>query len=38
MWVWKRLNEPLLTCLSDEAAVDWCRASGDSVGVRAKAG
>ncbi len=36
--VWERLHETLLNWLGDEAAVDWSRASVDSLSVRAKRG
>ena len=36
--VWERLHETLLNWLGDEAAIDWSRASADSVCVRAKRG
>ena len=36
--VWERLHETLLNWLGDEAAIDWSRASADSVSVRAKRG
>lgn len=36
--VWQRLHTKLLNWLGDEAAVDWSRASVDSVSVRAKRG
>src|SRR5215217_6910356 len=36
--VWQRLHETLLTWLGDEAALDWIRASADSLSVRAKRG
>jgi transposase len=36
--VWERLHMKLLNWLGDEAAVDWSRASADSVSVRAKRG
>ena len=36
--VWERLHETLLNWLGDEAAVDWSRASADSLSVRAKRG
>jgi transposase len=36
--VWQRLHETLLNWLGDEAAVDWSRASLDSISVRAKRG
>jgi transposase len=36
--VWQRLHERLLNWLGDEAAIDWSRASLDSVSVRAKKG
>src|ERR687890_1258196 len=36
--VWERLHTRLLNWLGDEAAVDWSRASLDSVSVRAKRG
>src|ERR671911_2053238 len=36
--VWQRLHETLLNWLGDEAAVDWSRASVDSLSVRAKRG
>src|SRR5215212_5694944 len=36
--VWQRLHETLLNWLGDEAAIDWSRASVDSLGVRAKRG
>jgi transposase len=36
--VWKRLHETLLNWLGDEAAIDWSRASVDSLSVRAKRG
>ena len=34
----QRLHETLLNWLGDEAAIDWCRASVDSLSVRAKRG
>ena len=36
--VWERLHTRLLNWLGDEAAVDWSRASADSVSARAKRG
>src|SRR5215216_2311849 len=36
--VWDRLHTRLLNWLGDEAAIDWTRASLDSVSVRAKRG
>jgi len=36
--VWARLHETLLNWLGDEAAIDWSRASVDSLSVRAKKG
>src|SRR5829696_5361901 len=36
--VWERLHERLLNWLGDEAAIDWSRASADSLSVRAKRG
>jgi transposase len=36
--VWRRLHERLLNWLGDDAAVDWSRASVDSLSVRAKRG
>ena len=36
--VWERLHERLLNWIGDEAAVDWSRASVDSLSVRAKRG
>src|SRR5215218_3917766 len=36
--VWQRLHEKLLNWLGDEAAIDWSRASVDSLSVRAKRG
>src|SRR5215211_264742 len=36
--VWERLHRRLLNWLGDEAAVDWSRASLDSVSVRAQRG
>jgi transposase len=36
--IWARLHETLLNWLGDEAAVDWSRASADSVNVWAKRG
>ena len=36
--VWQRLHETLLNWLGDEAALDWSRASVDSLSVRAKRG
>ena len=36
--VWERLHETLLNWLGDEAAIDWTRASVDSLSVRAKRG
>src|SRR4051794_27660532 len=36
--VWLRLHERLLNWLGDEAAIDWSRASVDSLSVRAKKG
>ena len=36
--VWARLHERLLNWLGDQAAIDWSRASLDSVSVRAKKG
>src|SRR4051812_30431979 len=36
--VWERLHTELLNWLGDEAAVDWSRASVDSLSVRAKRG
>lgn len=36
--VWRRLHETLLNWLGDEAAVNWSRASVDSLSVRAKRG
>ena len=36
--VWEKLHERLLNWLGDQAAVDWSRASVDSLSVRAKRG
>ncbi len=36
--VWERLHTRLLDWLGDEAAIDWSRASADSLNVRAKRG
>src|SRR5215217_3956063 len=36
--VWARLHETLLNWLGDAAAIDWSRASVDSLSVRAKRG
>ena len=36
--VWEKLHERLLGWLRDEAAIDWSRASVDSLSVRAKRG
>ena len=36
--VWHQLHETLLNWLGDEAAIDWSRASADSLSVRAKRG
>src|SRR5829696_4190967 len=36
--VWEKLHARLLNWLGDEAAIDWSRASLDSVSVRAKRG
>jgi transposase len=36
--VWERLHETLLNWLGDAAAIDWSRASPDSLSVRAKRG
>jgi transposase len=36
--VWERLHARLLDWLGDEAAIDWSRASVDSMSVRAKRG
>src|SRR5688500_6418671 len=36
--VWERLHTKLLNWLGDEAAIDWSRASVDSLSVRAKRG
>src|SRR5215210_2076495 len=36
--VWERLHETLLNWLGDEAAIDWSRASVDSLSVRARRG
>jgi hypothetical protein len=36
--VWQRLHETILNWLGDEAAIDWTRASVDSLSVRAKRG
>src|SRR3712207_850027 len=36
--VWEKLHARLLNWLGDEAAVDWSRASVDSLSVRAKRG
>jgi transposase len=36
--VWQRLHETLLDWLGDQAAIDWSRASLDSLSVRAKRG
>jgi transposase len=36
--VWERLHETLLNWLGDIAAIDWSRASLDSLSVRAKRG
>jgi transposase len=36
--VWDRLHTKLLNWLGDEAALDWSRASVDSLSVRAKKG
>src|SRR5688572_18145571 len=36
--VWEPLHTRLLNCLGDEAAIDWSRASLDSVSVRASRG
>jgi transposase len=36
--VWERLHETLLNWLGDEAAIDWSRASVDSLSIRVKRG
>ena len=36
--VWQRLHERLLNWLGDDAAINWSRASVDSLSVRAKRG
>src|SRR5687768_7426456 len=36
--VWKKLHERVLNWLGDQAAIDWSRASLDSLSVRAKRG
>ena len=36
--VWERLHTTVLNWLGDEAAIDWSRASVDSLSVRAKRG
>ena len=36
--VWQQLHETLLNWLGDEAAIEWSRASVDSLSVRAKRG
>jgi transposase len=36
--VWERLHETLLNWLGDDTAIDWSRASADSLSVRAKRG
>src|SRR3954465_10024769 len=36
--VWEKLHTRLLNWLGDEAAIDWSRASVDSLSVRAKRG
>src|SRR5215210_3679948 len=36
--VWQRLHETLLNWLGNEAAIDWSRASVDSLSVRSKRG
>src|SRR5918998_867129 len=36
--VWQRLHTTVLNWLGDEAAIDWSRASVDSLSVRAKRG
>src|ERR671916_258563 len=36
--VWEKLHERVLNWLSDQAAIDWSRASADSLSVRAKRG
>jgi len=36
--VWQRLHERLPNWLGDDAAIDWSRASVDSLSVRAKRG
>jgi transposase len=36
--IWQRLHEALLNWLGDTAAIDWARASVDSLSVRAKKG
>ncbi len=36
--VWEKLHTKLLNWLGDEAAIDWSRASVDSISVRAKRG
>jgi hypothetical protein len=36
--VWQRLHEIVLNWLGDAAAIDWSRASVDSLSVRAKRG
>lgn len=36
--VWQALHHQLLDWLGDDAAIDWSRASLDSVSVRAKKG
>ena len=36
--VWAKVHERLLNWLGDQAAVDWSRASVDSLSVRAKRG
>ena len=36
--VWQRMHERLLNWLGDDAAIDWSRASVDSLSVRAERG
>ncbi len=36
--VWAKLHERVLNWLGDQAAIDWSRASLDSLSVRAKRG
>jgi hypothetical protein len=36
--VWQRLHETLLNWLGDEVALDWTRASADSLSIRSKRG